>query len=260
MRKYGRIADIEDAVNDWKANFALPSLPKYMSLADSRPPIMDQSAAGSCVMHGIPGVVRHHLRRKYNANPTASLYDREFSALFGYYNGRDLEGNITVDNGLQIRDGIKVVAQQGLASIDLWPYDLTKLYDKPPQEAYDDAMQYKAQSYSRVSVSASAIKLAIASYHPVVIGIPVYESFENVGADGLVPMPEKGEKLLGGHCMYADGYEEVAGCFTVPNSYGPDWGHNGVAYFPYEYLGTLGSDYWVIDMFGTDAARIAGLA
>lgn len=259
-RKYGRIVDIEDAVNDWKATFSLSSIPKTMSLADSRPPIMDQSAAGSCVMHGIPGVIRHHLRRRYNANPTSALYDREFSALFGYYNGRELENTIPMDTGLQIRDGIKVVAQQGLASIDLWPYDLTKLYSRPPQEAYDDAVQYKAQSYARVGVSASAVRTAVAAYHPVVIGIPVYESFEAVGSDGLVPMPEKGEKLLGGHCMYVDEYEIVPGHFTVPNSYGLGFGRDGVCYIPYDYIGTLGSDYWVIDMFGTDAAKIAGLA
>ena len=48
------------------------------------------------------------------------------SRLFIYYNERVIEGTVGSDAGAQIRDGIKVVAKQGVPPETDWPYDIAK--------------------------------------------------------------------------------------------------------------------------------------
>ena len=58
------------------------------------------------------------------------------SRLFIYYNERVIEGTVDTDSGAQIRDGIKVVAKQGVPPETDWPYDIAKFADKPPAKAF----------------------------------------------------------------------------------------------------------------------------
>ena len=96
---------------------------------------------------------------------------------------------------------------------------------------------------------------------PVIIGISVYDSFESseVEQGGIVPMPGTNEEMVGGHCMLAVGYGQKPGYFTVRNSWGGAWGDKGDCYIPEAYLGStsLGSDYWLINLFGSAAEQTA---
>jgi C1A family cysteine protease len=91
---------------------------------------------------------------------------------------------------------------------------------------------------------------ALAGGFPVMIGISVFDSFESdeVASTGIVPMPLATESLLGGHCMYAIGYDDKRKAFLVRNSWGSNWGIAGNCWIPYDYLGStnFGADYWVI--------------
>ena len=76
----------------------------------------------------------------------------------------------------------------------------------------------------------------------------MYDSFEEVGADGYVVMPKPTERLLGGHAVVAVGYDNATRHFVVRNSWGDAWGDEGYCYFPYEYLidRDLTADLWVL--------------
>ena len=246
--KYGCIRDTKDR-NDLPMMLSYPGIfPPAIDLREWMPPVMNQGAIGSCTAHGVTAAARWHIIRQ------GTTYDFPMSRLQLYFDSRASESNTASDSGAQIRDVIKVLSQTGVGHEDLWPYDINKWAQKPVQEVYDDATQYKALSYQRVPTTVTALKTALLSNHPVVIGVSVYESFEGLAVehDGIVPMPRDGEQMMGGHCMLVCGYGQKPGTFTVRNSWGEDWGDNGDCYMPEEYLGSnLGSDYWVIQLFGS---------
>jgi C1A family cysteine protease len=91
------------------------------------------------------------------------------------------------------------------------------------------------------------IKRALAAGYPIVFGISVYDSFESdaVAKNGVVPMPKKTEKLLGGHAILMSGYTKSRVKFR--NSWGESWALDGYGTLPLAYvLSTdLASDFWI---------------
>ena len=85
-------------------------------------------------------------------------------------------------------------------------------------------------------------------YPTIVFGIAVYEIFQSpaVVKSGIVPMPKKTEKLLGGHAVMAVGFDQKQKCFIVRNSWGLKWGQQGYFTMPFEYAQVLGRDFWTI--------------
>jgi C1A family cysteine protease len=172
------------------------------------------------------------------------------SRLFIYYNERVVEHTVNSDSGASIRDGIKSVAKQGDCPETEWPYDITKFTQKPLPQCYHDALKYKAVQYQKLVQSANQMKGCLASGYPFVFGFTVYDSFESqpVAQTGVVPMPGSTERVLGGHCVVAVGYDDSQQRFIVRNSWGTSWGIQGYCTMPYAYLTDpdLASDFWTI--------------
>lgn len=89
----------------------------------------------------------------------------------------------------------------------------------------------------------------LASEEPFTVGIAVYEEFESksVASTGIVPMPTRKSRYLGGHAVVCCGYT-TNNYWIMRNSWGTRWGINGYFYLPFEYLldHSLSSDLWVI--------------
>jgi C1A family cysteine protease len=222
----------------------MATLPPKVDLRPHCPPPYDQGQLGSCTGNAIAGAVQFE-REKQHLTP-----DFVPSRLFIYYGERVIEGTVGTDSGAQIRDGIKVVAQQGVPPETDWPYDITKFAQKPPPKAFTDALKDKAVSYSRLTQSLSQMKGCLASGYPFVFGFTVYDSFESqqVAQSGVVPMPAAGESVLGGHAVMAVGYDDSQQRFIVRNSWGANWGMKGYFTMPYAYLTeqNLSSDFWTV--------------
>lgn len=223
-------------------------LPAKVDLRDSCPPVMNQGNLGSCVAHGTTSALRHVLI-------AAGKEDTPLSRLQLYYDGRVVEGTVREDSGLEIRDAIKCAAKIGVGHESLWRYQISRFMRRPPKKVYADAPNFNAISYERVDVDVKAIKRALASGLPVIIGVSLYDSFEgdDVSQTGVVPMPNLSrEQMIGGHCMLIVGYGQRSGCFTVRNSWGADWGDGGDCYMPEKYLGSpsYGADYWIVRTVG----------
>ncbi len=218
-------------------------LPTQVDLRPQCPPVYDQGQLGSCTANAIGGALEFD-QIKEGQQPFTP------SRLFIYYNEREIEGTVDSDSGAQIRDGVKSVNQQGAPPETDWPYDITKFTEKPPQPAYDHAAQHKAILYQRLTQVLGQLKGCLASGFPFVFGFVVYESFESqeVASTGQAPLPQAGEKQLGGHAVLAVGYDENQQRFIVRNSWGPGWGMEGYFTMPYPYLlqQTLSSDFWTI--------------
>src|SRR3954465_11669223 len=92
----------------------------------------------------------------------------------------------------------------------------------------------------------------LAQGYPFVFGFSVYESFmsPDVAKTGKVPLPPRGEQLVGGHAVLAVGYDDRIQRFIVRNSWGTKWGMRGDCTMPYGYLTDpqLARDFWAIYM------------
>ena len=242
---YGWVHDLPDA-RDYA--YAAPltrfpkGLPSSVDLRSECPPVYDQGQLGSCTGNGIAGAIEFDLLKQGKQDFTPAR-------LFIYYNERVMEGTVSQDAGAQVRDGIKSVATVGAPPETDWPYDIHKFAQKPPAAAYADAKLDLVSSYAAISQVLNQMQGCLAEGYPFVFGFTVYESFESdgVAATGIVPMPASGEKVVGGHCVVAVGYDDSTRTFIIRNSWGTDWGIKGYCTMPYEYLlGSLADDFWTL--------------
>lgn len=254
IRRYGWVPDLPDARDQmYAAPMPAAALPPSMDLRPQCPVIYDQGQLGSCTGNAIAGAVQFE-RMKQNLAPNFIP-----SRLFIYYNERVIEETVSTDSGAQIRDGVKVVANQGVPPEDPdWPYDISKFAQQPPQSAYQDALSDRTVQYQRVVQNLNQFKGCLASGFPFVFGFTVYDSFESdqVAQTGVVPMPAPDENVLGGHAVMAVGYDDSQQRFIVRNSWGETWGMQGYFTMPYAYLTDphLASDFWTIRLVQADTA------
>jgi len=233
------LPDHRDLIYKLQKNLTIPT---KMDLRSKCPPVYDQGELGSCTANAIAGAIEFdQIKQKY-------LKPFVPSRLFIYYNERVIENTVKSDSGAEIRDGIKSVVNQGACSETTVSYDITKFEIKPPAKAYTEASKYQAVKYERLT-DINSYKNCLAAGNTFVFGFSVYESFESdaVAKTGIVPMPKKTEKLLGGHAVQCVGYDDTKKAFIVRNSWGANWGDKGYFYLPYSYFtSSLTDDFWTI--------------
>ncbi len=219
-------------------------LPTAVDLRNQCPPVYDQGHLGSCTANGLAAAYQFDLKKQENP---------EFmpSRLFLYYNERVLINTVNSDSGAYIRDGIKTMNKEGVCPEKDWPYDISKFTKKPNVGCYKKASKSQIKSYQRLVNSSDQLKGCLAEGFPFVFGFTVYESFysQEVAQTGIMPMPQyKLEKVLGGHCVMAVGYDDSKNAFIIRNSWGKNWGIQGYFYMPYAYItnSNLCDDFWTI--------------
>jgi C1A family cysteine protease len=236
MRKHGLgyLPDLGDP-RDYAYRLSHVIRPKSVDLRPDMPPVWDQGQLGSCTAFALTAAV-------------AFLHGFDGSQLWLYYKERALEHTTKQDAGAMIRDGIKVLAKEGLPPEAAWPYDIAKFKRRPPVAANKAAKQELIGEYRRLAGVNDYLD-CLASGSPFVVGITVFESFESdaVAASGKVPMPGPKEQSLGGHAICVVGYRSD-GSFIVRNSWSEQWGDKGYFYLPRDYLASadLATDAWVI--------------
>jgi C1A family cysteine protease len=246
QKRYGWRPDTPDMRDHLLAVAPAKTLPESASLRSQMPPVYDQGDLGSCTANSIGAILELNERLQKETDAATP------SRLFIYYNERLMEGTVSEDSGAEIRDGIKSVAQLGAPPETSWPYDASQFATKPSTKAYNEAKNHQVLRYARVAQDTIPIQTVLAGGEAISFGFTVYTSFESkVGADGIVPMPQPDEKVLGGHAVVAIGYKPIDGqlYFECRNSWGPDWGDEGHFWMPAAYVtsSSLASDFWVVD-------------
>jgi C1A family cysteine protease len=228
---------------------ALPtevSLPPALTLAKYAAPF-DQLPLGSCTANGDAGM---YLTELLLAGRPPVIISR----LALYYAERVIEGDVGQDNGAVPRDGLLTMQQSGVGREDLWPYDISKFTQSPPQAELDDAPNQKIAAFYRVS-GLTGVKAALAGGHPVGIAMLVYRGMQ-ASRNGIIPMPGVNEQPEGGHWLYAIGWQDDAtwpggGYLLLNNSWGATAGDGQGRYMlPYAYAGNtqLVSEFWYIEL------------
>ena len=214
-RRYGWQPDLPDH-RDLLYSTIKPKgvrLPSAVDLRAGCSPVEDQGELGSCTA---------------NATAACFQYDSildgkdcgELSRLWIYYFERQLEHTLDQgDCGAMGHDAF-TVAKRGIPDERKWPYDIAKFEAKPP-DAEPRAYTLR-KTVKSVPQTETAIKQVLSNRQTIAFGFTVYESFESpeVAKTGIVPMPTRGEKTLGGHEVLLVGYlKDSFGTFTAGNHY-----------------------------------------
>jgi C1A family cysteine protease len=209
------------------------------------PDVFNQGQLGSCTANAVAAAVEYDA--KLNGSDPGFL-----SRLWIYYYERKLEGApLDQDTGAQGRDGFKVCEKLGVPLEQDWPYDIAKFSQAPPESLEGEAHEHRISNYRVVPRNLDSMKAVLSNRQTIAFGFTVYESFESpeVAKSGMVPLPNRGEKVMGGHEVLLVGYlKDEPNYGLVRNSWGSDWALGGYFLMPWAYIldAHLASDFRTI--------------
>ena len=212
----------------------------YVDLRDKFQTVFDQGRLGSCTANALVSLFNYEVSNNFHG-----------SRLFLYYNERKLDNNISDDCGSTLSSGINALEKYGLCCEHMYPYIINNFNKEPSQDCYIEALEHCVISASNIINDLTIMKQCLINNYCFVVGIAIYESFENfnVVKTGIVPMPLPTEDYYGGHAIVICGFDDSKQHFIGRNSWGKYWGDNGYMYLPYEYITNpyLATDLWIIN-------------
>ena len=208
-------------------------LPAKVDLRRWLTAVEDQQQSNSCTANAVAGAYEYLLKRHHSE----SAYD--ISRLFVYYNARRLaDPNNISDQGSSIQLAIESLKRDGACAEDTWPFNLQQVNAEPSGDAYEEAGNFLVEEAELVPTNLNLWRHAIASGHPIIFGIKLFQSFDQL-RKGVVPDPtgqDAGRDSHGNHAMLCVGFSDPDRVFIVRNSWGTTWGEQGYCYIPYSYM------------------------
>ncbi|MEH2060531.1 MAG: C1 family peptidase, partial [Nostoc sp.] len=217
-------------------------LPPMVDLRPHMTEVEQQGELNSCTANAMAGAYEYLAMRQFGSAEYVSR-------LFIYYNARFSDGTVEQDEGTYLRTCIKVLRTYGACIEKTWPYSQNKVFEKPHEQAYEEAESFLIDDAERIDLDLYAMRHCLAEGYPFAFGLQLFSSFEQAKDTGRVPIPNSStEKLCGGHAMLCVGYSDQDRMFLVRNSWGPSWGDQGYCYIPYDYItnSELNGDCWTI--------------
>lgn len=236
--------------------------PKQVSLKQYCTPVETQGRIGSCTAHAGASLVEYYENRNHGSYIPASR-------LFLYKVTRNYM-QMTGDTGANPRSTMAAMVLFGVPPESHYPYEISDYDKEPPAFCYSFAQNYKTVKFFRHDLARpklsrqnvlKSLKTSLANGVPFMFGFTVYSSISSAAETGIIPMPGKMDRRLGGHAVAAFGYDDEAvikhpymtrqkpskGAFLIQNSWGEQWGQKGYGWLPYDYvLSGLAVDFWSI--------------
>jgi C1A family cysteine protease len=205
--------------------------------------VEDQGQLGSCVANAVTNA--YELQQK-KQDPTKFV---DLSRLYVYYHARYIEKTVGEDYGVRyIKSALQGADRYGICTEQLWPYNIDAYNQQPSPDSYADACSRKVVSYTSVDTLNSMLE-NLTLHKPIVIGMSVYKSFMNLTEEAAtVAMPTAVDLEVGGHAVLVVGYSVANQTFLIKNSFGVDWGAQGYARLPFEYVEKYAFDKWIFDI------------
>jgi len=242
-RKLNLIRDpLDPRDHDDRMMFArAPHIPAHSSYNDVSlvGSVVDQGETGSCVGQTFKALCRFLFRSRVPGIGT------EFSARWIWLIAKDIDRkaqSVVFENaGTYARNALKVLNKFGACPEYLWPFNELLPSADLESAIIGAAAQYRIGEYWRLK-NLKAQRMHLATVGPFPLGVPVYENWEEIGSDGIVPLPSGA--LLGGHEVLATGHDDPTELIEAKNSWGLKSGKRGYIYLPYEYVEEHAWDAW----------------
>jgi len=212
-------------------------LPESVSLLKFAPNRQNQGKQGSCVAWSSGYAARSIIESASSAQDPNTV---AFSPAFLY-------SQIGEDNcqGALIIKAMQFMTTKGAVPFTAFPYDENNCSRQPSNQMLADASQFKMHGFNRLTedagvsnLSLRAIKEHLAKDAPVVIGMMVGGTFMQgmMGQKVWHPTSEDYTQTgFGGHALCVIGYDDrlEGGSFQIMNSWGTEWGQNGIGWVRY---------------------------
>ena len=213
-------------------------LPEAVSLQQFCPTRGNQGSQGSCVAWSSAYAARTILQaRATGYNPDDVVFSPSY-----LYNQIALDGC----QGSYIKWAMENMSEKGSVPFNRFAYDEDDCSRKPGSNLLSEANGYKIKGYNRLTmddddykVDVMAMKQNLSQGAPVVIGMMVGQSFMQNMIGRKVWIPTQQDyymRGMGGHAMCVIGYDDnlQGGAFQIMNSWGMDWGQNGIGWVRYK--------------------------
>ncbi|MBI1339110.1 hypothetical protein GC169_02705 [bacterium] len=208
------------------------SIPKKVDLRSQCSPIEDQGRLASCAACAVVGAGEMWLRKQ----PGGGGFD--LSRLFVYFNGRHMANAHERDAGLLTSHAIAAAVGYGACPEAMWPYNINRFQERPPQPCYDRAISFAGVQFANVPRGEAAMR-AVASGLPLIFRyFGPKELLDEAGQTGRIPEWTSSDPAIdrGGHTMVIVGYDQDARTALVRNSWGVQWGDRGYCTIPFSTL------------------------
>lgn len=212
-------------------------LPEAVSLRRFAPNRQNQGKQGSCVAWSSVFAARTIIESASTAaNPNAVAFSPAF-----VYNQIGLDGC----QGSYIIKAMEFMTNKGAVPFTDFPYDENNCSRQATNSLMNSAAQNRMHGFNRLTeddgvsaINFRAIKEHLAKDAPVVVGMMVGGSFmqDMMGQKVWHPTNDDYRQLgFGGHALCVIGYDDrlEGGAFEIMNSWGPEWGENGIGYVRY---------------------------
>lgn len=235
-------------------------LPEFVSLGKFAPQRQNQGRQGSCVAWSSAYAAQTILM---SASRGESPDQLAFSPSY-MYNQIGLDGC----QGSYIIRAMNLMQQKGGVPFNSFPYDENNCSRNPDASLDGMAAANRIHGFNRLTESSDpeginirAVKEHLASGAPVVIGMMVGGSFmqEMLGQQVWIPTQSDYNQMgFGGHAMCVMGYDDrlAGGAFQIMNSWGQEWGDNGIAWVRYADFKEFVREAYGIDPLPKEGAAL----
>ncbi len=169
------------------------------------------------------------------------------SRLFLYFNLRkdylELNGR---DKGSYTRDAFKYANRYGICSEEDYPYIIKNVNNEPSDEIYSKS-HFKVMRYERLLRTINSIKDAVYGKNAVIFSMELGNAFYKVSGplkDQKYVKVSNENPSIGSHAMSIVGWDDSLNGFIVENSWGDNWGDNGLFLLNYDLLTEDVWDVW----------------
>jgi C1A family cysteine protease len=212
-------------------------LPEAVSLLRYAPNRGNQGEQGSCVAWSSAYAAQTiAIASSTGQDPNTIAFSPSY-----LYNQIRLEGC----QGSYIQRAMETMQKNGGLPLSQYPYTDQDCEREPSSSNMQQGRQNAIHGFTRITngdnvneISVRGIKEHLNKNAPVAIGMMVGQSFmqDMMGKELWRPQGMDASQMgMGGHAMCVVGYDDrkFGGSFQIMNSWGPEWGNNGVAWVRY---------------------------
>jgi hypothetical protein len=206
-------------------------LPASVDLSDHFPEPGHQGTQGSCTAWAVGYGVRSYY--EFRDLPAERVpRDLGFSPAYLYNQVKLKSGDCS--SGAYISHALKLLKTDGIAPLPDFPYTSASCSALPDADTKMRAANFIIDDWYRISTrDIDDIKGTLAKGDPVIIGMMIPESFEDLGKNTIYDGPNGKEEEFA-HAMVVAGYNDRSSTFRIFNSWGKDWADDGYAQVSYK--------------------------